>query len=176
MRGSNEWRIAYSILAGLATCAVMGTATIITAQTAPSDATTTPALSIDSADNLLTSTSTDSVAAISEIATGTPSGVGTTTPETATSTPPAVPLTCTMAYTSDLYDTADGHAAPGATVIGTQSWTDCNDGQGHTYEFKLTPEEYAALSAPNAKMPQKSTMDSYQPVPSNSAPAVTEPT
>jgi hypothetical protein len=73
-----------------------------------------------------------------------------------------------MAYTSDLYNSPDGHAAPGATIIGTQSWTDCNDGQGHSYEFKLTPDAYAALSAPDAQMPHKATAESSQPVPSYS--------
>ena len=101
--------------------------------------------------------------------------MATTTPDIATSTPP-VSLTCTMAYTSDLYDTATGHAATGATVIGTQSWTDCNDGHGNTYEFKLTREEYAALATPNAPMPRKSTAESYHPVPSNSDLTVTDST
>ena len=107
----------------------------------------------------------------SEVATSTSTAVGTTTPNIATSTPP-VSLTCTMACTiADLYDTVDGHVAAGATVIGTQSWTNCNDGHGHTYEFKITPE-YAALSASNAKMPRKSTADSYQIVQPISDPAV----
>jgi hypothetical protein len=81
-----------------------------------------------------------------------------------------------MSYTGDLYDTASGLLDPGyvlasttpsatttagtvAHVIGTQSWTVCHDADNHTFEFKLTPDEYSALAQPGAGMPQESVME-----------------
>jgi hypothetical protein len=80
----------------------------------------------------------------------------TASPAEATSTPAApAALDCSTAYTADLYDSASGHEEPGARIIGTQSWTLCTDSAGASYEFKITPAEYAALAAPDAAMPSE---------------------
>jgi hypothetical protein len=90
-----------------------------------------------------------------------------------------------MAYVADLYDTPSGHLDPGyvlstttgsgilATRIGAQAWTDCQDADGNKYEFKLTPDEYAALAQPDAQMPQEiATADAEL---ATSSPPLTEP-
>jgi hypothetical protein len=181
--GAGYWAlIGIAVVPILSVATVIAAQTVASSTNAASDATTTaassttpiPSTTDDSATSsaaMSASTSTqpdttgaatttvteqDSATTTNDLTTATSTALdmGTTTAETATSTP-AVQLTCTMAYTSDLYDTPSGHAAPGATVIGAQAWTDCHDDQGHTYEFKLAPEQYAALSGPGATMPQE---------------------
>lgn len=84
--------------------------------------------------------------------------------QTASSTPNAAPNTasttesyvkCPSAYTSDLYNTPDGHFAPGARIIGVQSWASCVDDQGNKYEYKLASDEYKRLGRPGEYMPRK---------------------
>jgi cytoskeletal protein RodZ len=90
--------------------------------------------------------------------------VSTTTAQSAqnilTSSTTARYLTCTMAYTADLYDTPSGHLdgytiATGdssfdsthqvAHIVGSQSWTVCHNPQGQTFEFKIAPNTYNQL-------------------------------
>lgn len=103
-----------------------------------------------------------------------PSGDETTTaPVVAESQSVEVQLNCSMSYTGILYDTPSGHLDDGyfigeavasttgmtaAHEIGEQSWTKCHDDEGVEYEYKLTPEEYAALAVRGT--PQKSVMKS----------------
>lgn len=82
----------------------------------------------------------------------------TTTPVLASSpaaTSTGTVLNCTYAYTADLYNTPSGHKAPGATIVGTQSWTHCIDPEGNEYEFKTTPARYRALGDRDAEMPRE---------------------
>jgi hypothetical protein len=81
-----------------------------------------------------------------------------------------VSLKCTSAYTSDLYDTPSGHLQPDyvlaseaastslkvANVIGSQSWLNCHDDKGGTYELKITPAEYAGFGQTGGRMPLES--------------------
>lgn len=76
---------------------------------------------------------------------------------TATST--AISVQCSSAYTADLYDTPSGHLDPAyipesqaastsvkvAHLIGSQSWAGCRDDKGHTYELKITPDQYSTF-------------------------------
>lgn len=73
----------------------------------------------------------------------------------ATSTARATTLKCSYAYTAPLYATRSGHQEPRAAVIGSQSWTVCEDENGHSFEFKMTPEEYNDLALPGHRMPYK---------------------
>jgi hypothetical protein len=96
-----------------------------------------------------------------------------------------VQLTCTSAYVSDLYDTPSGHlnatnavnetptsVGTVANDIGTQAWVDCDDSQGNIYEFKITPDQYAALSEPDAVMPEESVTESSAESATSTSPAI----
>jgi hypothetical protein len=174
-------KLAFSAIAFMAGVAIIGSASMIAAQTVGtstdntvnallgSQSTSTPDAAVgtttppsDSQTNAAASTTPSTFLAIStsSIATSSPANVSSSAPP---------PLTCTMAYTADLYDTVSGHAAPGANVIGTQAWTDCNDGDGNTYEFKITPEQYAALAEPDAQMPEEVASTSAELTPADTA-------
>lgn len=162
-----------TLIAGV-TLLLLGTASVITAQTI--GATTTATTS----DPKSTSTPTTTAAAASQVYVATTSSVAASSTDTvypaASSTPagsplatstPSQPLVCDSAYVADLYNTPSGHldagyvlsttTGPGILAVrsGTQAWADCHDSSGNKYEFKLTSEEYAGLSRPNAQMPEE---------------------
>lgn len=143
--------ITFAALVGLAFISLGSAAFADSGNATSTTATSTPSVTGTST-LVLAATSTSQIATTSP---GTPS----LTEATSTAAVAGEALTCTSAYTADLYSTPSGHAAHGATRIGIQSWIDCNDERGQTYEFKLTPDQYSALARPDASMPVEYTSD-----------------
>lgn len=168
-------------LTGLALVTVVGTASVAVADSV--NATSTPDTAVSSSTASLGESLPETT--VNQSSTTTPIlpdfGIGTTTLTTsasviATTATPPTPLTCTSAYTANEYNTPSGHIAKGATAIGMQSWVNCNDEHGYTYEFKITPEEYAALASPNARMPIEYASSSSQLNAPTTLPTSAEPT
>lgn len=175
-----------SVVTVFAVASVISTASVAIAD---SEATSTPATASSSATSLnqdfpvqsetgtllASTTASENTDAATSTHRTLPSQMEGTDPSFAIATTTArIPLTCTSAYTAKEYDSPSGHEVKGAAEIGMQSWVNCHDEQGRTYEFRITPQEYRALSYPNAHMPTKFALPSSETTPhDNSSPATT---
>lgn len=146
--------------------------TFATAATAADTASTTPDASMSTSSLAITTSTRETPATtpLTDVSTSTPSKDSQVASSTSTLAPDpsniatssssdlsvkktTEQLSCLSAYTADLFNTRSGHAAARAVKIGTQSWVDCTDAQGHKFEFKMSSDQYTSLAKRSVRMP-----------------------